>query len=186
MTTVVGESTPFNLALIATGGTIEKTYDPHQGSLQNTESILEEILAGLVIDHLVVHRLSVMSKDSLDMTEEDHVLIAATAIEESARHDGVVIVHGTDRLEQTGETICRLADGRVRTPIVLTGAMRPWILRNSDARQNITEALLAVQLIPPGVHVSMHGRVLSFPGVVKDRKRLRFVRSDESQEEKPS
>jgi hypothetical protein len=43
--------------------------------------------------------------------------------------------------------------------------------------QNLTEALLAVQLLEPGVYVAMHNTVLRFPGVVKDRERGRFVRA---------
>jgi len=62
---------------------------------------------------------------------------------------------------------------------VLTGAMRPYLLRNTDALQNLTEALLAAQLLPPGVYVAIHNRVLSFPGVVKDARRGTFVRSEE-------
>jgi L-asparaginase len=77
-------------------------------------------------------------------------------------------------------------NGAPEAPIVLTGAMRPWILRTSDALQNLTESLLAVQLLPRGIHVCMHGRVLTFPGVVKDRNRLRFVRSDELDQEMDS
>ncbi len=38
-------------------------------------------------------------------------------------------------------------------PIVFTGAMRPYELRSTDALQNLTEALLAVQLVAPGVYV---------------------------------
>ena len=45
--------------------------------------------------------------------------------------------------------------------------MRPYELRHTDAVQNLTEALLAVQLISPGVYVAMHNRVIEFPGVVK-------------------
>ena len=59
-------------------------------------------------------------------------------------------------------------------PIVLTGAMRPYVMRNTDALQNLTEALLAVQILPPGVYVAMHNRVLRFPGVRKDRARGTF------------
>jgi L-asparaginase len=54
--------------------------------------------------------------------------------------------------------------------------MRPYELRSSDALQNLTEALLAVQLLPPGVYVAMHSQVLAFPGVVKDRERGTFVK----------
>ena len=53
-------------------------------------------------------------------------------------------------------------------------------MRNSDAYQNITESLMAVQLLEPGVYVCMHSRVLAFPGVVKDRERLRFMSSHEA------
>jgi len=59
---------------------------------------------------------------------------------------------------------------------VLTGAMRPYEMRSTDASQNLTEALLAVQLLPPGVYVAMHDQVLQFPGVVKDRQLGTFTR----------
>ena len=51
--------------------------------------------------------------------------------------------------------------------------MRPYELRSTDALQNLTEALLAVQLLPPGVYVAMHNQVLQFPGVTKDREPAR-------------
>ena len=63
-------------------------------------------------------------------------------------------------------------------PIILTGAMRPYEVRNTDAVQNMTEALLAVQLLPPGVYVTMHNKVLSFPGVLKDLTRGTFIQAD--------
>jgi L-asparaginase len=110
------------------------------------------------------------------MSPEDHALIASTALTFAAGHDGVVIVHGTDRLAVTGERIHALS-GKARVPIVLTGAMRPWIMRNTDALQNLTEALLAVQVLAPGVYVSMHNQVLQFPGIVKDKDKGTFVQA---------
>ena len=88
----------------------------------------------------------------------------------------IPVVHGTDRLQYTGERIVALA-GTPATPIVLTGAMRPYELRATDALQNFTEALLAVQILPPGVYVAMHNQVLQFPGVVKDRALGTFVKA---------
>ena len=67
--------------------------------------------------------------------------------------------------------------GAPASPIVFTGAMRPWELRSTDALQNLTEALLAVQLVPAGVYVAMHNQVLQFPGVVKDLARRTFVKA---------
>lgn len=165
------------IAVLTTGGTIEKTYDAHEGKLQNAESVLDHIIADLVLEEINLHRESVMCKDSLEMTSEDHRQIANSAIEASRNRDGVIVIHGTDRLAETGEEIFELAGSDLTCPIVLTGAMRPWIVRDSDAHQNVTEAILAVQLLAPGVYVCMHSRVLRFPGIVKDRKRLRFVRA---------
>lgn len=164
------------IALISTGGTIEKTYDELQGVLDNRTSVLDVMLAGLQLHGVDIVRIPLMNKDSLQMSEQDHELIARTAGSMAAAHDGVVIVHGTDRLAVTGEHIHRLL-GRPRVPIVLTGAMRPYVMRNTDALQNLTEALLAVQVVPPGVYVAMHNQVLSFPGVVKDQDRGTFVRA---------
>ena len=33
-------------------------------------------------------------------------------------------------------------------------------------------------MLDRGIHVAMHNRVLSFPGVTKDRQALTFVRND--------
>jgi L-asparaginase len=60
--------------------------------------------------------------------------------------------------------------------VVLTGAMRPYELRQSDAVQNMTEALIAVQLLAGGVWCVLHNKAMRFPGVRKDRERLTLVR----------
>jgi len=156
-----------HVCLISTGGTIEKTYDELAGVLTNEVSILRVMLTRLELRGVEVEQLPLMNKDSLDMTPADHDLIARTAVEQAGTFDGVVVVHGTDRLAVTGERIHALAPAPP-APIVLTGAMRPYALRTTDALQNLTEALLAVQLAPPGVYVAMHNQLRAFPGVVKD------------------
>ena len=166
---------PRRLALISTGGTIEKTYDARSGALSNRISVLDVMLASLELRNIELDRISLMNKDSLEMSEADHALIARVAGEEAARHDGVVVVHGTDRLAVTGERMVAHW-GTPAAPVALTGAMRPYELRDSDALQNLTEALMAVQLLAPGVYVVMHGEVLQFPGVVKDPLLGAFVK----------
>jgi L-asparaginase len=165
------------IALISTGGTIEKTYDELQGVLSNKVSVLDVMLATLELRGVEIVRIPLMNKDSLEMTAQDHDLIARTAGTMAEAHDGVVIVHGTDRLAATGDRTHTLFPAP-RVPIVLTGAMRPYELRSTDALQNLTEALLAVQWVAPGVYVAMHNRVLAFPGVIKDREHGTFVRAD--------
>ena len=162
------------IALISTGGTIEKTYDELSGLLHNEVHVLDVMLASLQLEGIEIVRVPLMNKDSLEMSDADHTLIAETAGSLAATHDGVVIVHGTDRLENTGERIVALLD-TPRVPIVLTGAMRPYVMRNTDALQNVTEALLAAQIVAPGVYVAMHNQILRFPGVTKDRRKGTFV-----------
>src|SRR5688572_15470917 len=111
------------IALLSTGRTIEKTYDELKGVLDNRTSVLDAVLATLQLEGVEIVRVPLMNKDSLEMTPQDHRLIAQTAGSMAATHDGVVIVHGTDRLANTGDAIVALL-GRPRVPIVLTGAMR--------------------------------------------------------------
>ncbi len=163
------------IALISTGGTIEKTYDELSGVLANHVSVLDVMLASLELRGVEVQRISLLNKDSLEMTPDDHTLIAETASQLARENAGVVVVHGTDRLAVSGERVVEIA-GTPASPIVFTGAMRPYELRSTDALQNLTEALLAVQLLPPGVYVAMHNQVLQFPGVTKDRRAGTFVK----------
>ncbi len=164
------------IALISTGGTIEKTYDELSGVLANQVSVLDVMLVSLELRGVDVQRVSLMNKDSLDMTPEDHTLIAEIAARMARECAGVVVVHGTDRLAASGDRVVELA-GTPASPIVFTGAMRPYELRSTDALQNLTEALLAVQILPPGVYVAMHNQVLQFPGVTKDKGLGTFVKA---------
>lgn len=168
---------PRDIALLSTGGTIEKTYNESDGTITNQRSVLDIMLAGLVLHGVRIHRVPVMNKDSLLMTAEDHDAIVDAVERALVGHAGVVITHGTDRLQFTGERIAERLGSKLQHPVVLTGAMRPFELRTTDALQNLTEALLAVQIAAPGVYVAMHNEVLRFPGVVKDLTRMRFVRA---------
>jgi L-asparaginase len=89
--------------------------------------------------------------------------------------------HGTDTMVETGLYVQRTL-AEVHMPIVLTGAMTPLGFEGSDGLQNLTESLLAVQLIRPGVYVVMHNRVYPVHRVRKDRTLGRFVWKDEPAE----
>jgi len=165
------------LTILTTGGTIDKTYDEIEGSLRNQRTVLDVILGSLRLPDLSIRHVEVMHKDSLDMTEEDREIIAKAVCDASPTSDAIVILHGTDTLSDTGEYLCREC-GDLQIPVILTGAMRPYEFRDTDALQNVTEALLAARTLDDGVHVAMHNRVLSFPGVIKDRQAGTFVRND--------
>jgi len=164
---MIHRSDLFSVGLISTGGTIEKTYDSMEEVLRNDVSVLDIMLASMTLNGVMVEKNVLMNIDSLEMTEKQHMQIVDKVTLCSSRKDGIIVVHGTGRLAHTGELIhTHIPDPRV--PIVLTGAMKPYALRHTDAVQNLTEALLAVQLLQPGVYVALHNRVLKFPGVIKD------------------
>ncbi|MEL7472553.1 MAG: asparaginase [Planctomycetota bacterium] len=173
------------VTLITTGGTIEKTYDEGTGALQNTRSIVHRMLRRLRLTDTDVNVIELMHKDSSLMTDEDrrrvaeavHAVGGSTDLETETT--GIVILHGTDTLEQTGRWLHAFTD-QPRVPIVLTGAMRPYEMVRTDALQNLTEAIFATGLLEPGVYCVAHGRALPFPGVTKDRARSTFVENPAS------
>jgi L-asparaginase len=162
-----------NITFVTTGGTIDKTYNELDGSLANSRSVLEMILGSLRLPDLFVRHVAVMHKDSLDMDADDRQRILRAVQQALPSSDGVIVVHGTDTLSTTGDVLHEgLTD--LTAPVVMTGAMRPYEFRDTDAVQNVTEALLAARLLTPGVYVALHNRVLPFPGVYKDRQSRTF------------
>ena len=168
------------ITLITTGGTIEKTYDEHTGELANRQSIVRRMLAELRFEETEVDVFELMSKDSLEMTDADRSRILEAVRSHGACEEGttkgIVVLHGTDTLPLTGEYLEKNLDG-LRVPVVLTGAMRPFEMKQSDAFQNLTEAFFATGVLPPGVYCVAHGRALAFPGVRKDTGRGTFVKA---------
>jgi L-asparaginase len=161
------------ITIVTTGGTIAKTYNERDGSMQNRRPVIEALVQTLRLVDVDVSYVHLLNKDSVELVAADRERIAAAVTDAMARADAVVVVHGTDTLAETGELLVAsiVSPGG---PIVLTGAMKPYELRDSDATQNVTEALLACRLAKPGVYVAMHNRVLRFPGVVKDREQMTF------------
>jgi L-asparaginase len=112
------------------------------------------------------------------MNDKDRETILYAVKATAAQNDAVIVIHGTDRLAETGEYLhAHLPD--LDRPIILTGAIRPYEFRDTDAVQNVTESLLACGLLAPGVWCVLHSRALRFPGVTKDRARMTFVKKDE-------
>jgi len=164
------------ITLITTGGTIEKTYDERTGELENRRSVVGRMLRRLRLEDTAVSSVELMHKDSLDLTDADRERIVAAVRGALGTGHGVVVLHGTDTLEVTGETLLREL-GEVALSVVLTGAMRPFEMTRSDALQNLTESIFAAGVLEPGVWCVAHGRALRFPGVVKDRDAGTFVKN---------
>ncbi len=160
--------------LITTGGTIDKTYDEGEGTLENRDSLIKQALvARLRLPYTELEVFSIMSKDSLYMTDEDRSLICIYMKNQLNRNIPIVVLHGTDTMTHTAE-FCLKNIGEVNVPIVFTGAMKPLGFSDSDAQQNVTEALLAAKLLKPGFYVSFHNRIFNVPHVKKNKDKRTF------------
>ena len=164
-----------DIELITTGGTIEKTYDEADQSLRNSGTIVHRMLRRLQLPDVRVHVRELFHKDSTELTDGDREQIVRTAAAAGGLTSSVVVLHGTDTLALTGRLLHERRDPSSAARVVLTGAMRPFEMKRSDALQNLTEAIFASTVLTPGVYCVFHGRALRFPNVEKDRDRLTFV-----------
>lgn len=165
---------PKDIILITTGGTIEKTYDEFDGSLENRgTSIKNRIMHKLRLPYTNIYVYPLISKDSLYMDDHDRELICQTIKDQLLRNSPIVVLHGTDTMALTAEyCFKKLID--VKVPIVFTGAMVPMGFEDTDATQNVTEALLASKLLSPGIYISFHNQIFHVPHVQKNKEKRTF------------
>lgn len=156
-----------DIKIFTTGGTIDKIYFDAKNDYQIGEPKINSLLleANVSVDYTVT---SLLRKDSLDLTEEDRTLIRdAVATETCSR---ILITHGTDSMIETARCLSEI---RNKT-IVLTGSMQPTRLKVSDAFFNVGYAVAAVQLLPPGIYVTMNGQVFDPQTSCKNVAKNRF------------
>ena len=154
------------LRLLACGGTFDKRYDPIRGELVFTDSQLPAMVtrARLTVPIAVE---TLMQIDSLDMQDADRERVLAAC--RAAAEPAIVIVHGTDTMPETARLLgAGLAD--VDKTVVLTGAMVPYAIAESDALFNLGFACACAQTLPPGVWLAMNGRVHRSDAVRKNRE----------------
>ncbi len=156
--------------ILVTGGTIDKVHDPKTEGLgfapDGATHIPEVLRIGRC--HFPAVEL-VMLKDSLYFTDADREAIAAAVA--AAPEPALVITHGTGTM---GDTARFLADRVGDKTVVLTGAMRPFSLYASDGEFNLGGAVVAAQLLEPGVWGVMNGRVFAADALRKDVEQGRF------------
>ena len=153
------------IRLLVTGGTFDKEYDEIRGTLYFKDTHVPEMLE-LARCRVPVSVRTVMMVDSLEMSDEDRMLIARNckAVDEEA----IVVTHGTDTMVDTAAVLAREVEGKT---IVLTGAMIPFAFGSSDGLFNLGSALSFAQALPHGVYVAMNGQWFHWDQVRKDRER---------------
>lgn len=161
---------PQALVLINTGGTFNKRYNPLLGTLDvPTDAHAIEQLLTSARPNLRLHLIGRIHKDSLDITATDRAELVDTlrTLPDEFQHAPVLIVHGTDTLDQTATALEAAALNRL---IILTGAMRPADIDPVEPALHLGLALGFIAAAPPaGVYVAMHGLVRPHRQLVKDR-----------------
>lgn len=156
-----------HLTIVTTGGTIDKIYFDAKSDYQIGAPQIGEILTQLGVGFRF-EVISILRKDSLDITDEDRQLIRSTIEAQPHRH--VLVTHGTDSMVDTA----RMLQGIEGKTIVLTGALNPARFQGSDAVFNIGCAVGAVQSLGDGVWIAMNGRIWDPERVRKNRDANRF------------
>lgn len=131
--------------LLTTGGTIASSEGAEGRNVSGAvagETLLEAVRNTLPAD-CTVRPESLLQKPSNAITPDDELTIArrCEVLLAEPQTVGIVITHGTDTLEDTAFFL-DLALGDVRCPVVLTGSQRALHETGSDARRNLTDALL--------------------------------------------
>jgi L-asparaginase len=145
-----------------TGGTFDKEYNELSGSLYFKETHVQEMLEK-GRSRLDLQTETLFMKDSLEFTDFERAKIYEACA--GASSDRILITHGTDTMTQTADYLAQHLQNKT---IVLTGAMIPYKFGSSDGMFNLGSALAFVQLLPPGVYISMNGKIFEAGKVRKN------------------
>ncbi|MBN2068223.1 MAG: asparaginase [Opitutales bacterium] len=156
-----------DIKIITTGGTIDKVYFDQLSEFQVGAPQIGEVLKHIHAS-FEFEVLQLMRKDSLDMVEEDRLLIKKAVA--GAPEKRILITHGTDTMAETAVMLSDIKD----KVIVLTGSLIPARFRETDATFNIGFALAAVQMLSDGIYIAMNGQVFPAGKVKKNRELARF------------
>ncbi len=162
------------LSILATGGTIEKIYDEFEGSLHNRDTIVKnKILKRLRLPYTDITVRQIMSKDSLFMNDADREFILNSIKDHEQSKFPIVVLHGTDTMDLTSK-FCFENYPEVQVAVVFTGSMKPLGFDDSDAYQNVIEAIFAAKILIPGYYVTFHGKLYKVPNLRKNKLRGTF------------
>ncbi len=128
------------ILLIATGGTIACKVK-ETGLAPELDG--DELLSYLddLSDICTVECVQMFNLDSTNMTYANWAEIARTIKNKYNDYDGFVITHGTDTMAYAAAALSYMVQNS-RKPIVFTGSQKSIYMRDNDARNNLTNALI--------------------------------------------
>lgn len=155
------------LMILSTGGTIACT--------QTAEGLIPTLSADDILAYApAVKRLgridtkTILNLDSSNIQPEEWRLIAQAVYECLADYDGIVVLHGTDTMAYTASMLSFMLRN-VDKPVVITGSQLPVGHPQTDAKQNLMDALVTAASGIAGVVVVFDRQVMLGCRVAKVR-----------------
>ena len=158
------------LLLIATGGTIASR--PAEDGL-TPEMTSEELLQCIpeVRSLCEIDTVQPFNLDSTNMRPQNWVELVKIIREKYESYDGFVITHGTDTMAYAAATLYYLIQNSPK-PVVLTGSQVSIYARDTDARENLRNAITyAADEDACGIHLVFDNKVICANRAQKTRTR---------------
>lgn len=160
------------IKIYTTGGTIDKVYFDDLSQYEVGEPRVREILETAKVN--VTYSITeICRKDSIHLTDADREKIREKVAAENSPL--ILITHGTDSMSLTAQALEGVGEDKV---IVLTGAMNPYLFKQSDASFNVGCAIGALQSLTPDVYIAMSGRIFRASEARKNREKKQFEKID--------
>ena len=159
------------ITIINTGGTFNKRYNPLTGVLEvpSDNIALDKIISSCHNVEFEIH--NIISKDSLDMDDNDRQMIVETVNE--TKNENIIIIHGTDTVHLTSAFLKKKV---LNKKIIFTGAMMPMSIDEVEATMNFSLCLGFLSANDDnGIYLAMHGVVVDASKLVKDRSKGQFL-----------
>ena len=164
--------------IINTGGTFNKEYNPLNGNLEvrKDSKALEEFL--FFCYNLKYKIKNIISKDSLEMTQDDRKTILN--IIKNTKYRNIIVIHGTDTMDLSADFIAKELEKNpknLKKRVIFTGAMLPVSINKIEANINFSNAIGFLNAKPKsGVYISMHASVKNYKKLIKNRSLGQFMK----------
>lgn len=152
------------IKILGTGGTIaSKGSTAYQTAGYHVDLTIEDLIASIpdLSQTCELHFEQVFNLDSKEITTKELLELKARAQDALDNHDGVVITHGTDTIEETAFFLDATLDFQDK-PVVICGSMRPSTSVSADGPSNLYQACVVAadkQSRGRGVLVTLNDKI---------------------------
>ncbi|MCH5245293.1 MAG: asparaginase [Muribaculaceae bacterium] len=138
----MGTNAKPRILIIYTGGTIGMIENPDTGALQpfDFDHLIDNVPKIKMLKFTIDHVSTEPPIDSSDMVPENWQEIVRAIHDNYDRHDGFVVLHGTDTMAYTASALSFMLDG-LNKPVIITGSQLPIGEVRTDGEENLITAL---------------------------------------------